>query len=106
MIWYARKSSDDGKGMNKGILFNEGEHYSRTEEHAKRHVESLGLVWEEELKTIDTKDEWFYFTDWEELDDEEFYDFDGNAHKRCHNCKHVVRIITEMNLCKKCNIYT
>ena len=106
MIWFARKSSDDGKGMNKGILFNKGEHYSRTEEHAKRHVESLGLVWEEELKTISTKDEWFYFTDWEELDEEEFYDYEGNSHKLCHNCKHVVRLLIEMNLCEKCNTYT
>ncbi|MCH3883529.1 hypothetical protein [Tenacibaculum aquimarinum] len=106
MVWYARKSSDDGKGMNKGILFNEGEHYSRTEEDAKKYVESLGLDWEEELKTINTKDEWFYFTYWEELDDEEFYDFDGNLYKFCDNYREVVRVLVEMNLCLKCNFYT
>ena len=92
--------------MNKGILFNEGEHHSRTEEHAKNHVESLGLVWEEELKTINTKDEWFYFTDWEELDEDEFYDFDGNSHKLCHRCKQIVRVLIKMNLCEKCGTYT
>ena len=106
MIWFARKSSDDGKGMNKGILFNESGHYSRTEEHAKKHVESLGLIWEEELKTINTKEEWFYFTDWEELDEDEFYDFDGNTYKLCHKCKEIVRVLIEQNLCEKCGTYT
>ena len=106
MVWYARKSSDDGKGMNKGILFHEGGHYCRTVEHAKKYVESFGLVWEEELMTVNTKDEWFYFTDWEELDEDEFYDFDGNTYKLCHNCKHIIKVLLESNLCENCNTYT
>jgi hypothetical protein len=106
MNWYARKCSVDGKGMNSGILFNDGLYYCRSEEQAKEYVESLGLVWEKELKTIDTKDEWFYFTDWEELDEDEFYDFEGNSYKLCHNCKHAVKILLQLNHCKECETYT
>jgi hypothetical protein len=104
--WFARKCSVDGKGMSSGIIFNDGLYYCRNEEQAKEYVKSLGLIWEEELKTIDTKDQWFYFTDWEELDEEEFYDFDGNTYKLCDNCRDVVRLLLELNLCKKCGILT
>jgi len=106
MTWYARKCSVDGKGMNSGILFNDEMYYCRNKEQAKEYVESLGLIWEIELETIDTKEEWFYFTDWEELDEDEFFDFEGNTYKLCHNCKEVVRVLTELNLCKKCGIQT
>lgn len=77
---YARVDSITGKGMNDGYCFNDGEAYCATEETAKKYVENLGLNWEEELLTIDTEDEWFYWTEWEIEDDAEYYDEKGNEY--------------------------
>ena len=75
---YARINSYTGKGMNEGYCFNNGEYYCETENEAKHYVENLGLNWEEELLKFDTKDEWFYWTDWYETETDEYYDIDGN----------------------------
>lgn len=74
---FARVCDISGKGMNEGYCFNDGEFYCATEELAKQHVESLGYNWEEEKETIDTEDEWFYWTEWEVEEEEEWYDEDG-----------------------------
>lgn len=77
---FARLSDATNKGMNEGYCFNDGEYYCETEEEAKNYVESLGLNWKEERETVDTDEEWFYFTEWydeSELEDE-WYDIDGN----------------------------
>ncbi|WP_178986017.1 hypothetical protein [Winogradskyella helgolandensis] len=105
MTWYARKCSVDDKGMNSGFLFENEMYYCKNEEQAKEYVESLGLNWEKELKTIHTKEEWFYFTEWEELDENEFFDSDGNTYKLCLNCRKAVRVLTEFNMCK-CGTYS
>ncbi len=75
---FARINSFTGKGMNEGYCFQDGSFYCETEEEAKLYVESLGYIWEEELKLFGTKDEWFYWTDWYETESDMFYDFDGN----------------------------
>ena len=70
---FARLSDATNKGMNEGYCFNDGEYYCETEEEAKNYVESLGLNWKEERETVDTDEEWFYFTEWydeSELEDE------------------------------------
>ena len=71
---YARKSSFDGKGMNSGYCFENGDYYCQNDKQAKKYVESLGLGWEEEVSKFNTKEEWFYHTDWEEIDNEEYFD--------------------------------
>lgn len=63
---FARVCDISGVGMNEGYCFNDGETYCATEIEAKQYVESLGLNWEDELLTIDTDDEWFYWTEWED----------------------------------------
>jgi len=78
MAKFARLCDISGKGMNEGYCFNDGETYAATEELAKQYVESLGFNWEEELLTVDTEDEWFYWTEWELEDDEDYYDENGN----------------------------
>lgn len=75
---YARVSDFNGKGMNEGYCFQEGNYYCKTEKQAKAYIESLGLNWEEELLTVNTKDEWFYWTDWYDTETDEYYDIDGN----------------------------
>ena len=75
---YARVSDFNGKGMNEGFCFNNGEYYCETENQAKLYVESLGLKWEEELLTFNTKNEWFYWTDWYDTETDVHYDINGN----------------------------
>lgn len=74
---YARVNSFNRKGMNEGYCFNDGEYYCETEEQAKQYVESLGLKWKEELLTFNTKDEWFYWTDWYNTETDVYYDING-----------------------------
>ena len=78
---YARINDCTSKGMYEGYCFNDGEYYCETELEAKIYVESLALNWEEELLTIDTEEEWFYWTNWIDTDDGVFYDFNGNIIK-------------------------
>lgn len=73
---FARKCDITGKGINDGYFFDSNCFYIGSQEDAKKYVESLGYNWEEELKTVNTKNEWFYWTEWE-VENECFYDADG-----------------------------
>lgn len=66
---FARQCDFTGEGMNEGYVFNGGQFYAKDEETAKKYVEDcLNLNWEEELQTVNTDEEWFYWTEWEEED--------------------------------------
>ena len=75
---FARKNDYNGKGMNDGYIFNDGDYYCETELQAQLYVESLGFNWEEELLTVNTKNEWFYYTDWYNTETDIYYDIEGN----------------------------
>lgn len=78
---FARKCDISGIGMNEGYCFNDY-FYCATEELAKRYVENLGLNWGEECLTVDTEDEWFFWTQWSEDDiDGDWYDEEGNLYQ-------------------------
>lgn len=75
-ILFPRKCEVSGKVMSKGYLFEDCIPVS--EEEAKGYVEKNGDNWQEELLKIDTEDEWFYYTEWEEIDTDEIaYNEDG-----------------------------
>ena len=74
---YARRCSFTHNPMNEGYCFNDGNFYACDELAAKKYVESLGANWKDELKTFNTTNEWFYWTQWEEIDDDCFYDVNG-----------------------------
>lgn len=97
---YARKSDVDGKGMNSGYCFGNGDFYCQNDEQAKQYIESLGLDWKEELSKFNTREEWFYFTEWEEINPEEFFDSEGNAYTTCKRCNKPVML--KSKICKKC----
>lgn len=67
---FARKCDVTGEGMNEGYCFNDGDSYAKDEESARKFVEGLGYNWEEELSTIDTDEEWFYWTDWNDCEED------------------------------------
>lgn len=99
---YPRLSDATGEGMDEGYLFNDGEYLCETEEEAKAYVEKLGHNWEEEKATIDTDEEWFYWTAWEELDEDTNYDSEGNEYVKCHKC-HLWTVVSETSdLCEHC----
>ena len=99
---FARKSDVDGKGINKGFIFNNGEYYCQTEEEAEEYVESLGLNWKEELKKFNTQQEWFFYTEWEEIDDEQYFDEQGNEYRLCFNCKKETMVYEDFYFCTHC----
>lgn len=100
---YARKNSATGKGMNSGYIFNHGDYYCETEEEAKNYVESLDLNWIEELATVDTNEEWFFYTEWEEIEeDDNWYDKDGNQFTKCYLCKEVTLVLEDFRFCQHC----
>jgi len=74
---FARKCSFTHKPMNEGYVFNYGNFYAIDGETASKYVQSLGADWTEELKTIGTEKEWFFWTTWEEIDEDEFFDVNG-----------------------------
>lgn len=94
---FARRSDVDGKGINSGYIFGNGLYYCQSTKQAKAYIESLGLVWEEELKKFNTNDEWFYYAEWEEIDNEEFFDIHGNTYKVCLKSKKPIKISTNKN---------
>ena len=99
---FARISDADGRGINCGYIFNDGVYYCKTEEQAKAYVESLGLNWENEKQTINTEDEWFYYTEWEELDEEEYFDEYGREYRICFYCKKETSVDEDFYFCKNC----
>lgn len=99
---FARKSDADGKGMNSGYIFNNGKYYCQTEEQAKNYVEGLGLNWNEEIKTFGTKDEWFYYTEWEVIDEDEYFNEDGKVFRICFYCKKETSVDEDFYFCKNC----
>lgn len=100
---FARVCSLSGRGMNEGYCFNDGEAYAMDEEQAKLYIENLNLNWDEEVEKINTPEEWFFYTSWEEIEEEEeFYDEEGNLFKECHDCEKITPIEDEFNLCIHC----
>lgn len=99
---FARKCNATGKGMNKGYIFNNGEFYFKFEKDAKAYINSLGLNWNEEKSKFNTSKEWFYFTEWEELDIEQFYDEEGVEYKVCNNCKKDTKVNEDFYFCQNC----
>ncbi len=71
---FARKCSVTNKGMNEGYCFGDGEFYCISEEHALEYAKKIGY---KNLNEAFYEDE-YYFTEWEELDDDCWYDEDGN----------------------------
>jgi hypothetical protein len=81
---YARKCDATGRGMNEGFVVGDGELYFSEEQHLIDWLRSLGgmegLSDEFILKESYEQDE-YYYTEWEEHDDDMYYDEDGNEYE-------------------------
>tara|TARA_R110000868_G_scaffold228171_1_gene481132 strand:+ start:634 stop:939 length:306 start_codon:yes stop_codon:yes gene_type:complete len=97
---YARKCDATGIGMNEGFVVGDGELYFSKKQHLIEYLR--GVDWEDSngvsSSDMDTDDdlmdyfyneEFYYYTEWEEIDDEiypvdssdVYYDEDGNEYE-------------------------
>ena len=87
MVKYARKCDVTGKGMNEGFVFGDGERYFSEEKYLIAHIRSQagqdeitqGLSDEFLLNEAYNLEE-YYYTEWEEVDEDEYYDEYGNEY--------------------------
>lgn len=74
---FARKCDVTGRGMNEGYCFGDGEMYVCDKESALLIAKEYGYDNLEDAY----EDEVYYYTEWEELDDDVYYDADGNEYE-------------------------
>ncbi len=84
---YARKCDATGRGMNDGYVVGDGELYFSEEQHLIKWLK--GISEEENLNFKSDKlmldhyyeEELYYYTEWEEIDEDLYYDEDGNEYE-------------------------
>jgi hypothetical protein len=88
---YARRNNATGKGMNEGYCFHDGEYYCETEKEAVEFIRAncedggKGLT-DEYLLEESYKLEEHYWTQWEEIGEEDdYFDEDGNEYDSSGN---------------------
>lgn len=78
---FARKCSVTGKGMNDGYVFNDGEMYFYNESDLivfLRGREDNNDLSDDFLLKEAYDNEEYYYTEWDEVDEDEWYDAEGN----------------------------
>ena len=92
MTKYARRCDATGRGINEGYVVGDGELYFADKEHLLEHLRSLDWVDCNGKKSTDCvtddallkyfyNEDYYYYTEWEELDDDVYYDENGNEHE-------------------------
>jgi hypothetical protein len=91
MIKFARRCDATGKGINEGYVVGDGELYFADKEHLLEHLRTLDWVDCNGKKSTDCvtddallkyfyNEDYYYYTEWDEIDDDEWYDEDGSIH--------------------------
>ncbi len=92
MTKYARRCDATGRGINEGYVVGDGELYFADKEHLLEHLRTLNWVDCNGKKSTDCvtddallkyfyNEDYYYYTEWEELDDDVYYDENGNEHE-------------------------
>ena len=87
---FARRCDATGKGMNEGYVVGDGELYFASKDDLLEHLRGI-RNWcdvnvsklckdEDDLLSFFYDQEYYYYTEWEEIDDDEWYDEDGNLY--------------------------
>lgn len=83
MKQFARKCSVTGKGINEGYVFNDGELYFYNESDLLSFLRNRDTEGNENLsdefilkEAYDLEE--YYYTEWNEIDEDEWYDSNGN----------------------------
>ena len=81
---FARRCDVTGRGMNEGYVVGDGELYFSEEKHLIEWLRSRGgmddLSNEFILKEAYELSE-YYYTEWDEIDEEFYYDAEGNKYE-------------------------
>ena len=78
---FARRCDATGKGINEGYVVGDGELYFAEKEDLIKHLRSRGGMEglsDEFILNEAYELEEYYYTEWEEIDDDCYYDADGN----------------------------
>lgn len=89
---FARRCDATGRGINEGYVFGDGELYFAEREDLIKHLRTLDWVDCNGNRSTDIKDEedlleffynedYYYYTEWEEIDDDVYYDENGNEYE-------------------------
>jgi hypothetical protein len=91
---FARRCDATGKGINEGYVVGDGELYFSTKEHLLEHLREVEWVDcndkcsldiesdnDDELLEFFYNEEYYYYTEWEEIDDDCYYDAEGNEYE-------------------------
>lgn len=81
---YARKCDATGRGMNEGFVVGDGELYFSEEQHLINWLRGRGGMEGLSDKFILNEayeQEEYYYTEWDEFDDDVYYDEDGNEYE-------------------------
>jgi len=80
---FARRCDATGKGINEGYVVGDGELYFASKDDLINHLRSRGGMEDlsdEFILNEAYELEEYYYTEWEEIDDDEWYDADGSLH--------------------------
>lgn len=80
---FARRCDATGKGMNEGYVVGDGELYFANETDLLIHLKSRGGMEglsDEYILAEAYNLEEYYYTEWDEVDEDEWYDEDGSLH--------------------------
>jgi hypothetical protein len=92
MTKYARRCDATGCGINEGYVVGDGELYFSSKDDLLSHL--IELEWvdcngnnstdcktNEDLLEFFYNEEYYYYTEWEEVDDDLYYDAEGNEYE-------------------------
>ena len=88
---FARRCDITGRGINEGYVFGDGEMYFAEKEDLIKHLRTLDwedadgnlsqdLTNDEDILEFFYNDDAYYYTEWDEVDEDEYYDAEGNEY--------------------------
>lgn len=81
---FARRCDATGRGMNEGYVIGDGERYFSEKQHLIDWIRSRGGMDElsdEFILNESYELEEYYYTEWEEVDEDCYYDEEGNEYE-------------------------
>jgi hypothetical protein len=88
---FARRCDATGKGINEGYVVGDGELYYASKDDLLDHLKSIqdfcGVKVsklckdDDELLEFFYDEDYYYYTEWEEIDDDCYYDAEGNEYE-------------------------
>lgn len=89
---FARRCDATGRGINEGYVVGDGELYFADKEHLLEHLRGLdwvdcngykstNCVTDDALMKYFYNEDYYYYTEWDEIDDDCYYDAEGNEYQ-------------------------